>query len=245
MKKYGLSFRQNAVLSLSDLKKDGILKVGNIEIKNVRDLCGYLDISSNTLYRWQKEFSGLKSEKKDTFDNSGEKIENGERIKFKEKMKKAYENGGDIHESESDLMSNSATDDDFDDIHYTKETRIATKGDKKIGNGKYKQFKTTDAEKKAYGKRVENEIKGFLELPVQDKKKTPGKKSTGDQKEIFGIRYYAWFARNLGVKGYYNMVLAQLKATIGLELIEQSGLIDMKKGIAKIDWLHEIGWVKK
>ena len=53
--------------------------------------------------------------------------------------------------------------------------------------------------------------------------------STGEKKDIFGIRYYAWFARNLGVKNYSSIVLALLKLAIGNKLIEQSGLIDMKR----------------
>jgi hypothetical protein len=58
--------------------------------------------------------------------------------------------------------------------------------------------------------------------------------STGEKKEIFGIRYYSWFARNLSVKGYSSMVLAQLKLAIGNKLIEQSGLIDMNKASKKL-----------
>lgn len=60
------------------------------------------------------------------------------------------------------------------------------------------------------------------------------KKSTGEKNDVFGIRYYAWFARNLGVKGYSSMVLAQLKLAIGNKLIEQSGLIDMNKASRKL-----------
>jgi len=58
--------------------------------------------------------------------------------------------------------------------------------------------------------------------------------NTGEKKEVFGIRYYSWFARNLGVKNYSKLVLAQLKLAIGNKLIEQSGLIDMNNASKKL-----------
>lgn len=38
-------------------------------------------------------------------------------------------------------------------------------------------------------------------------------------KDIFGLRFYSWLARSLGVKGYSNMNLKQLKVKIGKYLI--------------------------
>ena len=62
-----------------------------------------------------------------------------------------------------------------------------------------------------------------------------GKKSVGSgEKVIFNQRYYGWFAGMLGIKGYSNMLVPQLKLTIGNELIRQSGLIDMNKASGKL-----------
>ena len=40
----------------------------------------------------------------------------------------------------------------------------------------------------------------------------------------FGIRFYAWFAGELGIPNYSTLRLSMLKLKIGLHLIEESGL---------------------
>ena len=42
---------------------------------------------------------------------------------------------------------------------------------------------------------------------------------------LFGIRYYSWFAKANGLKGYSRMNLNQLKLKIGMQLIRESGLV--------------------
>lgn len=47
-------------------------------------------------------------------------------------------------------------------------------------------------------------------------------------KDLFGIRYYAWFCKANGIKGYSRMNLNQLKLKIGMQLIRESGLVETK-----------------
>lgn len=201
MASYSESFKISAVHEFGVLKREGILKVGNIEIKNVRELCAFLDISSQSLYRWEKKYSVPKSIKKEVFDegegnlldeNISDDTDFEEMAEYKEKMAKAYKNGGDIQESESELMK----------LHLSESNEVSKKD--------------------------------FF-VPVQDEKKGVyfPKKSTGE-KEIFNQRYYGWFAGMLGVKYYSNMLVPQLKLTIGNELIKQSELIDMNKASKKL-----------
>ena len=42
---------------------------------------------------------------------------------------------------------------------------------------------------------------------------------------LFGIRYYSWFCKANGIKGYSRMNLNQLKLKIGMQLIRESGLV--------------------
>lgn len=148
MAKYTEGFKRKAVALLTKLNKNGIVIVDGLQISNVRQLCFELNISTWSIYSWDKIYNP-----KDL----------------------------DIDDSDDDL--------DIDE-------------------------QILDGDEDWFG---------------QEKKK-----STGNQKEIFGIRYYAWFARNLGVKGYSSMVLAQLKLAIGNELIKQSGLVDMNKASKKL-----------
>ena len=43
--------------------------------------------------------------------------------------------------------------------------------------------------------------------------------------DLFGIRYFSWFAKANGYKGYSRMKLEQLKLKIGMQLIRESGLV--------------------
>ena len=54
------------------------------------------------------------------------------------------------------------------------------------------------------------------------------------KQDIFGIRYFAWFGRTIGIKGYNKMPLAQLKLKIGIKLIKDSGLINNDKVIENL-----------
>lgn len=66
---YSKNFKQQAVKSLDQLKKLGIITVNNQEVKNVRELVKILEISSKTLYGWAKTINWKYEEK------YGEKLE--------------------------------------------------------------------------------------------------------------------------------------------------------------------------
>jgi len=53
------------------------------------------------------------------------------------------------------------------------------------------------------------------------------------EKTKFGIRFYAWLGRELGIGNYYNERLPMLKLKIGLELIKQSKLVISGKPLNK------------
>jgi len=46
--------------------------------------------------------------------------------------------------------------------------------------------------------------------------------SKGIKKSIYGLRFYGWYAKNLGIKNYSKMSLKALKKAIGLILIGES-----------------------
>ena len=48
--------------------------------------------------------------------------------------------------------------------------------------------------------------------------------------DIFGIRYYAWMARTLGIANYNSLPLKQLLLKIGLKMIKKSGLVQTVHG---------------
>ena len=182
MAKYSDEFKISSVAKLELLNEKGTIKLDGVQIKNVRQLVAFLDVSSYSLYKWVNE---IKYEgNMDEVEVEKEAIEN-RRVCILEGSCKAYQS-------------------DFDEGY---------------GNcnmiGECNQFREKQI--------LDGDENWFGQEKID---------STGDQKEIFGIRYYAWFARNLGVKNYSSMVLAQLKVAIGMKLIEQSGLIDMNK-IAK------------
>ena len=60
-KKYTDSFKEKAVFFLKKLieAKGKKIIVEGVEVKNVRELVQVLEISSYTLYQWQKKFNGL------------------------------------------------------------------------------------------------------------------------------------------------------------------------------------------
>jgi len=47
-------------------------------------------------------------------------------------------------------------------------------------------------------------------------------------KDLFGLRYYSWFLKANGVKGYSRMSLNQMKLKVGMQLIRESGLVKTK-----------------
>ncbi|MEJ2252175.1 MAG: hypothetical protein P8Y97_21245 [Candidatus Lokiarchaeota archaeon] len=57
MPSYSFKFKENAVALLENLKQ-GPLKFPDKTIKNVRELCEYLDISSYSLYKWREKIVG-------------------------------------------------------------------------------------------------------------------------------------------------------------------------------------------
>lgn len=93
MASYSEGFKRNAMDYLNELREKGKFQLNNIDITNIRELCVFLDVSSQTLYRWEKSFSILKSLKKDISDE----------LSYIERIAKARESV-DIQESESDLM---------------------------------------------------------------------------------------------------------------------------------------------
>ncbi|QYW08103.1 DNA binding protein [Lokiarchaeota virus WyrdV1] len=147
-KQYSEVFKRNCVQKLTDLKAKGIVRINKVEVKNVRELVKALDISNDSLYKWNKVYFATKS-----------------------------------------------NDNDVSDDFFDSETK--PKSEQEISSG-----------------------------------------------EIFGIRYYSWFARNLGVKNYSRMVLVQLKLAIGNELIKQSGLVDMNKASKKLSQ-NAINYIKE
>ena len=138
-KQYSEVFKRNCVQKLTDLNAKGIVRINKVEVKNVRELVKALDISNDSLYKWDKLYPSEKS------------------------------------------GNNDVSDDFFD--------------------SEPKRSKT------------EQNI---------------------DSGEIFGIRFYSWLAKNLKVKNYSRMVLAQLKVAIALILIDESSLIDIQKVMRKL-----------
>ena len=50
----------------------------------------------------------------------------------------------------------------------------------------------------------------------------------------FGIRFYSWLAMNLKIPNYSRLNLTMLKLKVGLELITQSHLVDMRTVLKKM-----------
>lgn len=75
-KKYDIGFKQNAVQYLRELKIDGMVSIAGISepIMNVRDLVKALNISSYTLYKWDKEIDFDLDEVKDKKEKKGAKV---------------------------------------------------------------------------------------------------------------------------------------------------------------------------
>lgn len=115
-KKYTEVFKSNAVAMLREIQI-GVCKIGDKYIGNVRDLCKYLELSTHTIYTWNKQIKTAK--------------------------------------------------------------RII----------------------------LENDISADIE---------------GIKINIFGIRFYGWFARNLGIKDYGKMDLKQLRLAIADKLIKEA-----------------------
>lgn len=60
MKKYSESFKMSSVKALRTMKRLGIIRINKIEVKNVRELVKALDISTDSLYNWNKLYSKKK-----------------------------------------------------------------------------------------------------------------------------------------------------------------------------------------
>jgi len=68
------------------------------------------------------------------------------------------------------------------------------------------------------------------EVKVKKEKKVQGPKviiepEISIDSNLFGLRYYSWFAKANKIKGYSRMNLNQLKLKIGMQLIRESGLV--------------------
>lgn len=57
--KYTKGFKDNALTLLKKLQEQGKFKLNGKSITNVRKLCSHLGISSYSLYRWEKEATGI------------------------------------------------------------------------------------------------------------------------------------------------------------------------------------------
>ena len=198
MASYSARFKQNTIDFLNELRDKGKFQLNNIDITNIRELCVFLDISSQTLYAWEKKFSGLKPEKKEVSDD----IIPLRVICVRESFCKAYQSKYDEGYGNCNMLGNC---DDF--VEYD-------------GIDEHE----SESDLMRLHLRESNEVseKDFF-ISAQDKK------SVVKEKEIFNQCYYGWFAGMLGIKGYSNMLVPQLKIAIGNELIKQSGLIDMNK----------------
>ena len=211
MASYSESFKRNAVEFLSKLRNTGKFELNNIEIKNIRELCVFLDVSSQTLYRWEKIFPLQKSKINDVSDDNFE-IDTIKNIIECEKSSwcKSFQSDDDEGYGACNMIGEC---DGFIEVKDAQESE-------------------SDLMKLHLGESNEVSKDDFFS-PEAIKKGTKKTKSTG-KKEIFTQRYYGWFAGMLGIKGYSNMLVPQLKLTIGNELIRQSGLIDMNKASAKL-----------
>jgi len=103
-----------------------------------------------------------------------------------------------------------------------------------IGRNRYKYVYLTKK-----GKSVNIEITEFMESYVSNKPFKISKRPEVFEDEFqvadiqFGIRFYAWFAQNLHIPNYSRLPLTQLKLKIGLKLIKQTNLIDIKAIVNK------------
>ena len=52
-------------------------------------------------------------------------------------------------------------------------------------------------------------------------------KGDKDFSDIFGIRFYGWLAKTMGIPSYSRLPLNQLLLKLGLKMIKESGLVSM------------------
>lgn len=197
---YSEIFKMKCVAKLELLKELGTINIEGVQIKNVRELVAFLEISSYSLYKWQKalKYKGedLEEIKNEISDDMSEKVET--RVKCaKEGFCKAYQSDFDEGYGNCNMLGEC---DDYRTDFKGFEKNLLEEIDEVI-NGESNAFLDEMYEKHE---------------PKQD---------------IFGIRYFAWFGRTLGIKGYNKMPLAQLKLKIGIKLIKESGLINNDKVI--------------
>ena len=81
-----------------------------------------------------------------------------------------------------------------------------------------------------WDKEIEFKLEQYCEIRDKKGKKVQGAKiilepEISIDSNLFGIRYYSWFCKANGIKGYSRMNLNQLKLKVGMQLIRESGLV--------------------
>jgi len=81
-----------------------------------------------------------------------------------------------------------------------------------------------------WDKEIEFKLEQYCEIREKKEKKVQGAKviiepEISIDKDLFGIRYFSWFCKANGLKGYSKMNLNQLKLIVGMQLIRESGLV--------------------
>jgi len=75
-KRYSLNFKKSALKYYHDLTAVGEVTVNKTTVTNIRDLCEILEISSYSLYKWEKEISN------DDDDNNEGELDTGDSIEI-------------------------------------------------------------------------------------------------------------------------------------------------------------------
>lgn len=80
MPRYSLKFKMNAVRMLKRLNKGEVIRINRKSIKNVRELCEVLDISSYSLYDWDKKLTLTEIEESEILEEEEIEIPQEEKI---------------------------------------------------------------------------------------------------------------------------------------------------------------------
>lgn len=110
MAKYTEGFKAHAVSLLNALKEKGMIVIDSLEIRNVRQLCGELDISSYSLYEWVKVYNP-KEDDNETDDELDieDQILDGDADWFGQEKEIKTKTTGEINQIKKDAIKEFAT----------------------------------------------------------------------------------------------------------------------------------------
>lgn len=191
-------FKKQAYIMLLRLNRNGFVQYEGKTIENVRQLANVLGISTGSLYGWKKRY-----------ENEGYTEE--------EFIEETYDM---IEETDMDypksLFQNKEKQQDIQKETLKEKFRNFPEPESKV------QIADFESE---FGNLSQNEIDN-LELiqktQIKERQQDIQRSAVKDKKDVFGIRFYGWFAKSKGIKGYADMRLDELKSKIGKKLIQES-----------------------